>query len=85
MTPQRAGMARNLLTALGAIKVFVTALTDCPSNYDLDKYDLFISDDADLAKRQLQNRKVDTWEWLKQCVIAGRVLPSLESRVFSQD
>lgn len=72
---QRAAMARDWLTCLGAEKVLSAKVANPPVKKELDKYDLIISDDCKLAKKKLpKGTEVSSWDWLKSCVIAGREL-----------
>ena len=74
-------MARHLLTALGATKVLVCSVNLAPSNAELSQYDLIISDHVTKARKQLSNRTVHDWTWMKHCIIAGRILPAAEGVV----
>ena len=68
-------MARDWLTCLGAEKVLTSKVASPPVAKELEKYDLIISDTQPAASKKLGSRyTVESWDWLKSCVIAGRVL-----------
>lgn len=68
-------MARDWLTCLGAEKVLTSKATSPPVSKELEKYDLIISDNQAAAAKKLGSKyTVESWEWLKSCVIAGRIV-----------
>ena len=73
--PKRGAMVQDLMKALGAEKVLVLSVRSPPTNKELDKYDLFISDEPRLARKQLQGRIVRSWDWVKDCIVTGRIVP----------
>lgn len=63
------------MAALGACKVLVCEKTKPPRKNTLDKYDMIISDSPIKAKK-LSKRDIKPWEWIKECIIKGRIVSS---------